>query len=195
MLDGVVKALQQLGFTFKNPAIDDILSENESLIAVETRFMTSMARCNIKRLKQEGRPYLDLFRKLITEYYKMNRLSDIDIYTNAYFKAILDQIDIKINKELKDSLKPYRKAIFEYYLKEKDALIQHFIESFLDEISKNIGNLKQIDIFYIYYVFKKCHAGCALKCDQVYAENRHIDDVCKSLATFISIYKKQQLKK
>lgn len=182
MLDGIVKSLQKLGFTFKNEAIDDILSENPSVMAVESRFLAVLSRLNLKRLKQEGKPYLDSFRKLITENYQMHRISDIEIYTNAYFKAILDQIDVKITKKM---MEPYRKPIFEYYLKEKDAMIYQLIEVFMDEVCRNGGSLRSVDMLYVYSVFTKAHSSCSVKCDQVYAENRQIDVVCQDFAKFI----------
>lgn len=189
MLDGIVKSLQELGFTFKNPEIDDILSDNPSVAGIDIRFYTLLARINLKRLKQEGKPYLDYFRKLITENYQRNRNPDMEVYTNAYFKAILDQINVKISK---DAMKPYRKAIFDYYLKEKDALNYHFIDVFLDEVSKNVGTLRQVDLIYIYYVFNKAQNECRARCDQVFEDNRHIEEVCKNFATFVKSTKEIQ---
>lgn len=182
MVDGIVKSLQQLGFTFKNPEIDDILSDSPIVAGLDIRFYTLLARINLKRLKQEGKSYLDYFRKLITENYHRNRVPDMEIYITAYFKAILDQIDVKISK---DAMKPYRKALFDYYLKEKDALNYHFIDVFLDDVSKNVGSLRQVDLIYIYYVFNKAQNECRARCDQVFEENRHIEDVCKSFASFV----------
>lgn len=188
MIDGIVKALQKLGFTFKNPAIEEILAGIPSVVAIETRFYTVLTRIDLKRLKQEGKPYLELFRKLVTENYQKNRVSDIEVYTNAYFKAILDQIgvDVKFSQEL---IKPHRKAIFDYYLKEKDALIHHFIAVFMDEVSKNAGTLRQVDLMYVHFVFNKAQNGCIAKCNKVFAENPHIEDVCKSFASLIKAMK------
>lgn len=189
MIDGIVKALQQLGFTFKNPRIEEVLGDIPSVVNIDTRLFTVLTRINLKRLKQEGKPYLAMFRKLINENYQKNRVSDIEIYTNAYFKAILDQIDVKISKEL---IKPYRKAIFDYYLKEKDALINHFLEVFFDEISKNVGNIRQVDLMFVVFIFNKAQKGCIDKCNAVYNENRHIEDICINLAGFIKALKDAQ---
>lgn len=189
MIDGIVKALQQLGFTFKNPKIEEILGDMPTVVNIDTRLYTLLTRINIKRLKQEGKPYLDMFRRLITENYQKNRVSDIEIYTNAYFKVILDQIDVKLSNK---AIKPYRKAIFDYYLKEKDALIYQFLEAFFDEVSKNTGNLRHVDLMYVIFVFNKAQLGCIEKCNAVYAENRHIESICTSFAGFIKATKDAQ---
>lgn len=182
MLGGIVTSLQELGVVFKNADIDDVVTEYPSVMAMEHRFISFLTRLNFKRLKKEGKPFLDVLRKLITDNYQMHRISDMEIYTNAFFKAILDQIGIKIPKKMMES---YWNPIFAFYLKERDALIYEFIEIFLDHISKNVGNLRSIDVLHVLSIFLDARESCRAICFQVYEDNRDIDVVCEDFVKFI----------
>lgn len=190
MTDGVVKSLQKLGFTFKNPAIFEIVFNNPSVTPIDYRFFQLMCRINLKRLNREGRPYLDYFRKLVTENYHKNRVPDMNIFLNVYFKSILDQIDVKIGK---DKMKPFRAVFLEHFLRDKDNLTFQFIDLFLDEVSKNSRTLRQTKLMNVCYVLAKAHNEW--RTYQVTFENHQMmKKVYKSFAAFIKTMKDIQTK-
>lgn len=84
MIDGLVYYLQEIGFTFKNPSeIREIVFKNSSVLPIDFRFFQLLSRINLKRLNREGRPYLDYFRKLVTDSYQRNRVPDMEIFLNV----------------------------------------------------------------------------------------------------------------